>query len=191
MTLIDCHTMRVVGWRRINQIDYTKQVAEVCQIASAFGAHVIMDSTGVGAPLYELLRAEAGRQGFTCEEYLFTNATKKTLIETLQVGIQNQSLEIPLIEVLVNELRIFEYVMTKARQLSYSAPTGAHDDAVISLALAYLAACQPRGPLIWSIDEEAPARSNERPETPEAREYEIMQIETWQEEGEWYEAKAA
>jgi hypothetical protein len=141
LTLIDNYTRRVVGWWRFNQIDYTIQVERVASVASAFCAHVVMDVTGVGAPLYEQLQIQASERNFTCEEYLFTNATKKILIEGLQVGIQNRDIEIPNISVLVNELRIFEYVLTKAtRQLSYSAPSGAHDDAVISLALAYYGA---------------------------------------------------
>lgn len=138
LTLFDLHTRRVVGWWRFNQTDYTVQVEKVSMIASEFEAHVIMDVTGVGAPLFEQLKIQADKRGFTCEEYLFTNATKKALIEGLQVGIQNRDIELPNIPVLVNELRVFEYVLTKVtRQLSYSAPSGCHDDAVISLALAY------------------------------------------------------
>lgn len=138
LTLLDIHTRRVVGWWRFSQTDYTIQVEKVASVAEQFGAHVVMDVTGVGAPLYEQLLIQSYKRNFTCEEYLFTNATKKFLIEGLQVGIQNQDVEIPDIPVLVNEMRIFEYVLTKVtHQLSYSAPPGAHDDTVISLALAY------------------------------------------------------
>lgn len=156
MTLMDCHTQRVEGWWRINQIDYTVQVQYIAAIAAKFGAYVLMDVTGVGAPIYEQLQIQARKKGFRCEEYLFTNATKKPLIENLQVGIQNRDIKLPDIPVLINELRIFEYVLTKTRMLSYSAPAGAHDDAVISLALAYLAASTPKpsgGMLLPEIDE--------------------------------------
>ena len=157
LTLIDCHTRRVVGFWRDNQTDYTVQVKLVVSIAIRFGAHVLMDVTGVGAPVYEQLEAKARELGgFTCEEFLFTNATKKALVEGLQVGIQNQDIEIPNIPVLINELRIFEYVLTKTGLLSYSAPAGAHDDCTISLALAYLAASASRvsgGMLTVTIDE--------------------------------------
>lgn len=143
LTLIDCTERRVVGWWRSNQIDYTLQIQQVAAIAERYSAHVLMDATGVGTPLFEQLSLQAQQRDFTCEEFLFTNATKKALIEGLQVGIQNRDLEIPHIPVLVNEMRIFEYVLTKAGLLSYSAPSGAHDDCVISLALAYLAADTP------------------------------------------------
>ncbi len=143
VTLLDCVTKRVVAWRRINQIDYTVQIEMVAALAELFGATVYMDVTGVGAPLAELLKAEAERRHFRVEEYLFTSASKKALVEKLQLGIQQVALELPKIEVLLNELRQFEYQMTPGRQVTYSAPQGAHDDTVISLALAYWGATDP------------------------------------------------
>lgn len=144
LTLIDVTERRVVGWWRSNQIDYTVQIQHVASIAERFGAHVLMDVTGVGSPLFEQLSIQAQQRGFTCEEFLFTNTTKKALVEALQVGIQNRDIEIPVLAVLLNELRIFEYVLTKTGLLSYSAPSGAHDDCVISLALAYLSSTIPQ-----------------------------------------------
>lgn len=143
VTLYDATAKRVVGWQRINQIDYTVQITMVAGLAEQFGATVYMDVTGVGAPLAELLKAEADRRAFRVEEYLFTNASKKALIERLQLGIQHQALELPEIPVLLDELRQFEYQMTPGRQVTYAAPQGAHDDAVISLALAYYGATDP------------------------------------------------
>jgi Terminase large subunit, T4likevirus-type, N-terminal len=172
LTLIDCHAMRVVGWWRFNHIDYTIQVETVATIASRFGAHVLMDVTGIGAPLYEQMQIQARKRGFSCEEFLFTNATKKALIESLQIGIQNRDIEFPNIPVLVNELRIFEYVLTKSGLLSYSAPSGANDDAVISLALGYQAASYPRGPLMWSPDPVSPEVA-----PPENRRYATLVID--------------
>lgn len=157
LSLIDSARRRLVGWWRINQTDYTVQVRLVADVAARFGAHVLMDVTGVGAPLFEQMQIQARELGFTVEEFLFTNATKKALVESLQVGIQNLDIEIPNIPVLINEMRIFEYVLTKAGLLSYSAPSGAHDDCVISLALGYLAASTPQsagGMLIPEISED-------------------------------------
>lgn len=141
MTLFDSTTRRVVGWRRINQIDYTIQIDMVATIAETFGATVYMDVTGVGAPLAEQLKARAKR--FHVEEYLFTHASKKVLVEALQLGIQKQDIELPDIPVLIAEMRQFEYQMTPGRQLTYAAPQGAHDDCVISLALSYYGATNP------------------------------------------------
>ena len=191
VTVIDCHTKEVVYWERINQIDYTVQLEMVANIAAKFHANVLMDMTGVGDPLLEQLKVLGRKRGFKADGFLFTNASKKALIENLQLGIQNRDISFPDIPVMLNELRIFEYRMTKARQLSYSAPKGMHDDAVISLALAYLAASQPRGPRAWSVDEETTTRTLEMTELPENRQYQMVEVEAWQEEGEWIDIDAA
>lgn len=139
ITVIDRYTKSVVYWQRINQTDYTVQLKMVASIAERFRASILMDMTGVGDPLLEQLQRLAYGQHFAAEGYLFTNASKKALIETLQLGIQNQDISFPDIPVLINELKQFEYQLTPSRMLTYSAPKGAHDDCVISLALSYFA----------------------------------------------------
>jgi hypothetical protein len=143
MTVIDAYTMNVVHWYRTNQVDYTVQLQEVEHIALRYDAYVLMDQTGVGSPLLERLK----QRELACDGYLFTNASKKTLIEHLQLGIQHKSLSFPKIEILINELRQYEYQRTPSGLITYNAPDGAHDDAVISLALAYYASAKPNVPL--------------------------------------------
>lgn len=158
MTLIDCYTKEVVYWQRTSQTDYTIQLDQVAEIADRFHAFILIDMTGVGDPLLDQLKKLKRENGyrFTIDGYLFTHASKKALVETLQLGIQNRDISFPEIAVMINELRQFEYQLTPGRQLTYSAPKGANDDCVISLALAYLAASTPKeagGMLIPVIDE--------------------------------------
>lgn len=152
VTVMDCHTREVVAWQRINQVDYTVQIGMVSRIAEAFQATVYMDVTGVGAPLAEQLKTEGRQHGFHVEEYLFTNASKKELVEGLQLAIQHGDITLKNIPVLINELRIYEYQMTPSRNVTYGAPKGAHDDAATSLMLANYGASQPHGPVMWSVD---------------------------------------
>lgn len=194
ITLIDASTGRVVYWDRLNEVAYPKQVAWVAAVAARFKAHVWMDVTGIGSPLYDYLRPIGSKRGFRVNEYLFTNSTKKELVECLQLAIQNKHVSIPKIEVLLKELRQFQYKILPSRAITYEAPKGAHDDCVISLALAAYGAAQPRGPVMWSPEDDAPvSRTREMPEQPEEQEYDIMEIEKWEgeEEGEWYETEAA
>jgi hypothetical protein len=144
ITVIDCHTRQVVYWQRINQIDYTIQLEMVASIADRFHAFILIDQTGVGDPLLEQLKKLKRGRHFSVDGYLFTNASKKALVEQLQLGIQNRDIGLPDIPVMLNELRQFEYQLTPSGMLTYSAPKGAHDDCVISLALAYFAASTPR-----------------------------------------------
>jgi hypothetical protein len=138
LTLFDLTARRVVWWDRFNQIPYTKQVKRVVRVADKFHAFILMDSTGAGDVILELLRENYD----LCDGYVLTNPSKKTLIEKLQVGIQDRAFTMPDIPVVVNELRQFEYRLSPSRNIIYGAPVGAHDDCVISLALAYFHAQQ-------------------------------------------------
>jgi hypothetical protein len=132
---MDTTTRKVVWWDRFNQMDHTKQVDRVVQVAKKFKAFILMDSTGAGDVVFELLKEKYD----DCDGYLFTNPSKKILIETLQLGIQDRAFTMPDIPVVVNELRQFEYKISPNRNVIYSAPEGAHDDCVISLALVWYA----------------------------------------------------
>jgi hypothetical protein len=132
ITVLDSHG-HVVFFDRFNQIDYSLQIQRVEAIAKRYKALVLMDSTGAGDPVLEQIRA----RGVAVEGYQFTNTSKQQLIEHLSVGIEQRLVTFPRIDVLINELMIYQYEITRAGNMRYNAPDGYHDDCVISLALAY------------------------------------------------------
>ncbi len=148
LTVFDLNTRRVVWWDRFHHFDYRYQVKRVVAVANRFNhAFILMDHTGVGDVVLEMLREEYDN----CDGYLFTNPSKKDLVESLQIAIQDVAFKMPDIEVVVNELKIFMYTMTPSRNIVYSAPEGAHDDCVYSLALVWWAVKEG---LISTISEE-------------------------------------
>ena len=70
------------------------------------------------------------------EGFQFTNTSKQQLIEYLSVQLEQQKITFPDIPELIHELELFQYEITRAGNVRYSAPQGYHDDCVISLALA-------------------------------------------------------
>ena len=144
MTVIDAMTRRVVHWFRTNKIDYHEQIKDVVRIARIYDAYILMDCTGVGDAVLEALKLqEPGSQG-----YLFTNTSKKPLVEGLQLAFQHQNIQIPNIPVLISELQQFEYQFSPStRVITYGAPENEHDDCVFSLALAVHAATKQSIPL--------------------------------------------
>ena len=98
-----------------------------------------MDTTGVGGPVVEQLK----RKGIQVEGYNFNNTTKQQLIEALAVAIENEEISYPKIDTLIHELQLYEYEITRAGNVRYSAPQGYHDDTVIALGLA-LQGCRLR-----------------------------------------------
>ena len=94
-------------------------------------APILADSTGVGDPILEDLK----REGINIEGLKFTSQSKQQLMEGLAQAIQQGKIGYPA-GVIVDELDIFEYQFT-ANGVRYSAPSGFHDDCVMSLALAW------------------------------------------------------
>lgn len=91
---------------------------------------ILLDSTGVGDPIFEELQ----REGLMVEGLKFTQNSKQQLMVGLQNAIHQKTISYPS-GVIVDELEIFEYQFT-ASGVKYSAPSGFHDDCVMALALA-------------------------------------------------------
>ena len=108
---------------------------------------VLMDSTGVGDPLLEQIK----RMGVAVEGYEFTATSKQQLVEHLSVQIEQEAISFPPIKEIIHELEIFQYEITRAGNIRYSAPQGYHDDCVMSLALAVWKARRTNTPTIWRL----------------------------------------
>lgn len=133
-TVLCCLDSRghLVAFDRFNQIDWAFQKARIIDMAEKYRAKVIIDSSGVGDPIFEDLQ----RAGLNIEGYKFTNESKKQLIEGLSLAIEQRRVSFPDIPVLINELKIFGYKIKASGTITYNAPPGYHDDCVIALALA-------------------------------------------------------
>lgn len=94
-------------------------------------APILMDSTGVGDPIFEDLQ----REGLDVTGFKFSQTSKQNLMVGLASAIQQRKVTFPE-GVLTEELEIFEYQYT-ATGVKYSAPSGFHDDCVMALALAW------------------------------------------------------
>jgi phage FluMu gp28-like protein len=92
---------------------------------------VLVDSTGVGDPIFEDLQ----REGVLVTGFKFTSTSKQQLMEGLASAIQQRKITFPE-GYITNELEVFEYQYT-ATGVRYSAPQGFHDDCVMALGLAW------------------------------------------------------
>ncbi len=122
----------LVYFDRFNKIDWNLQKERIRFISKKYPGKIVLDSTGVGDPIYDELR----KDGLNVEGYRFTSPSKEQLINNLSMVIEQELVHLDDIPELINELEIFEYQITPSRNLKMSAPEGYHDDCVISLALA-------------------------------------------------------
>lgn len=100
---------------------------------------VVIERNGLGQQLAEELVSD----GIPLVPFTTTNDSKKMLIEDLAAALDNRLItmprEHPNSKQLIEELSVYESKRTSLERVSYSAPSGYHDDCVMALALAYRA----------------------------------------------------
>lgn len=136
ITVLDKTRNHVVYIERFNQIAWESQYQKIIQVSRRYHSAVVIDSTGLGDPIVETLRSA----GLFVEPYkIGGSSAKQQLIDKLRVNIENERITYPENKYtlpMLEELRAYEYTITEGGVTKFSAPSGGHDDTVISLALA-------------------------------------------------------
>ena len=142
----DMATREVVWMERYNDVGWDINIDRCVRLAKRWNnAAVLMDSTGVGDVPFDLMSSVYGQ---TYGYSISTNAAKKALIQKLQLALERNEISIPdrnihhsdpdkykKAETLIEELQMYEYRITPAGIMQFSAPEGYHDDCVIALGL--------------------------------------------------------
>jgi hypothetical protein len=101
-------------------------------------ARAIVDATGMGDSFVEQLHRTTNAAGIPLRIEglkIANNLIKRNLVEKLGTFIENGYITFPNIPELIDELSNFEYKITANNNVTYSAPSGKHDDEVMALAL--------------------------------------------------------
>jgi hypothetical protein len=121
---------------RFHRIDWALQVQRIKKATWRFHkTYVLVDSTGVGEPVFEALRMA----DCYVKPYSLTAASKAALINNLAMMIEQQQIVLPRPDLWpegIDELESFQYSVTDSGHVKTEAPSGIHDDCVISLGLA-------------------------------------------------------
>lgn len=122
---------------RFNKIDWDVQQKRIAYVAQHFNnAEVVIDSTGVGDPIFEAL----SRQGVHITPYPLNYRSKRELIDNLIILMDKKELRLLNNDVQKAELKQYQYELTTSGNLRMNAPEGKHDDTVIALALSVIKA---------------------------------------------------
>jgi hypothetical protein len=138
---------RQVFMDRFNIVDWAIQEVRIAESVKKYKARLLVDSTGVGDPIFEGLR----KMGLNVEGYKFSNESKKQLVQSLMMSFELGKIKIFDDPALINELNVFEYEITSSGLISYSAPERYHDDCVMALALANWSLQNQRQVHAWSL----------------------------------------
>lgn len=121
---------------RFNQIDWALQRARIEAVVRRYNNGLVrIDATGVGDPIAQDLMAA----GLRVEPYVFTNQSKKNLINNLALKLEQDDIKIIQEPEQIKELEIFSWEKTASGNIRYEAPEGQHDDCVMALALSVYA----------------------------------------------------
>ena len=136
LTLLD-EDARVVDikyWRNFDSVDLVNTIAdELNRHKDLKTCQVELNSLG---KVYRDLLKRKVRSGLI-RDFVTTNESKRRVIEQLISAFQQGLVTVPQDRELVKELQVYQIESTPTGMVTYNAPNGAHDDAVISLALAY------------------------------------------------------
>lgn len=149
---------RTCWWERFKDISWPLQKARIqaAVLANATDAGqpvVVLDSTGVGDPVFD----DLAKAGLNVHGFKFTNPSKQQLVEALAIGLEQGQVWLPAEPVLLNELEAFTFSVAPSGVVRYGAPEGVHDDTVMALGLAWWGlttqarrAVPRRGPVRWN-----------------------------------------
>lgn len=129
----------VLGLDRFNGMGWNIQIERVIGFLKQHRVSAALtDQTSVGDPLLDQLRSRLAEDNLeiAVEGCIFSNQSKRDLIEHLALRFSQGTIVIPRHEQLMRELQYFEYELTASGNVRLNARSGCHDDLVIALALA-------------------------------------------------------
>jgi hypothetical protein len=124
-----------MSWERVKQRirNFIESVLPVERIR--------IERNGVGDPIFEEMEREFSSEGITVEGFLTTSNTKRQIVESLALAIENKniswSVDTPHVRAVENELALFEYTSNALGTLRFAGRGSAHDDLVMATALAW------------------------------------------------------
>lgn len=145
LTPFNLNTFIAYPQDRFNQVDWNLQKAKIEASARRHNDALIWpDSTGVGDPIVEDLKARGLRiGGEDGKGFKFNETSRQNLLNNLAILLEQDKIKIPDDEGLIYELESFRYELSDRGKIKVTVPSGMHDDRVMSLALSVWGITEP------------------------------------------------
>ena len=128
----DVWTRHVVAFERYNKADWPVQKARIAQLARHWNnAHIWIDATGVGSPIYD----DLAFAGLRVSPYHFTAQSKQAMYDNAVLLVEQRKITFPRIPALINELKSLQFKPLPSGNVRIEAPEGQHDDAACAFGL--------------------------------------------------------
>jgi hypothetical protein len=142
LTVFDLTFNAVAFIDRFNKIDYTLQLSRLETLYKRFKPEFAIVERNIG----EMFIEQARRAGLSIVDFHTTAQSKQKIIDDLAVAFEQGLISIlpeksmDEAAVTISELEAYALDKTAAGNIRYNAPSGAHDDTVMSLAFAWYGA---------------------------------------------------
>ena len=145
VTVWDDAAKKAVYIDRFNRVDFPVLEDRLAAVYTRWNLHsMIIESNSIGQPVIDHL----GARGLHIIPFTTTSASKQKIIQGLQAGFENGEIGIPDYPILIGELLSFEGKRNASGTFAYSAPSGMHDDTVMSLAIGW-DSLNSAGVILW------------------------------------------
>lgn len=134
VSVMDAESKEQVYMDRFNRVDYPVLIDRLDSVYKRYNlTAMVVESNSIGRPVID----ELVTRGLNIVPFTTTSATKQAIIQSLQSAFENGQIQVLNDPVLIGELLSFESKRNASGSFSYSAPSGMHDDCVLSLAIAW------------------------------------------------------
>lgn len=134
VSVLDVESKEQVFMDRFNRVDYPVLIDRLESVYHRYHlTSMVVEANSIGRPVID----ELVSRGLNIVPFTTTSATKQAIIQSLQSAFENGQIQVLNDPVLIGELLSFESKRNASGSFSYSAPSGMHDDCVMSLAIAW------------------------------------------------------
>ena len=121
-------------WRHDSWANIVRVVAT---IIDKYNARTFVEINSIGDPIFEMLQ-KIIKTPSNLEPFATTSKSKQDIIEQLVIANQSREVTFLPVEWLRKEFLVFTYEYSpKTRSIKYAAPSGFHDDGIMSAAIGY------------------------------------------------------
>jgi RNA-binding protein YhbY len=135
LTIVDQNNKEVYceRWRHL---EWSTIINNVVTKLNKYKPNVLIESNGAQDAIYEQIRDKVTYNKSKVKAFVTTSKSKQAIVENLIVAFENKEIGILGKDWQVSELEAFTYEYNlKTRTIKYSAPSGLHDDYVMSRAI--------------------------------------------------------
>jgi RNA-binding protein YhbY len=135
LTIVDQNNKEVYceRWRHL---EWSTIINNVVTQLNKYKPNVLIESNGAQDAIYEQIRDKVNYNKSKVKPFVTTSKSKQAIVENLIVAFENKEIGIIGKDWQISELETFTYEYNlKTRTIKYSAPSGLHDDYVMSRAI--------------------------------------------------------